>query len=128
MPDISNVPGAFDTANDPYAAYADGVIASLQEHVSGSKVIAAANKFHPRWDAMMDAGFGTYMQDLVNAPNEKEAVLVNEDHIQFIEECSPAYVKHLDNNALILYAHPDRTLWPLWASALDLLGIRPATT
>ncbi len=43
VPDISNVPGAFDAGNDPYAAYADGVIASLQENVSGTKVIGRAN-------------------------------------------------------------------------------------
>ncbi len=43
MPDISNVPGAFDAGNDPYAACVDGVIASLGENVSGTKVIGRAN-------------------------------------------------------------------------------------
>ncbi len=87
---------------------------------------AAANKFHPTWGSIMNAGFGTYLQALDDAQGrEKEAFLVNEEHIQFIEECSPAYVQHLENGAIILYAHPDRTIWPLWASALDLLGIRP---
>jgi hypothetical protein len=89
---------------------------------------AAANKFHPTWNSMMNAGFGTYLQTLDDPQGrEKEAFLVTEEHIQLIEECSPAYVHHLENNALILHAHPDRTLWPLWASALDLLGIRPKT-
>jgi hypothetical protein len=87
---------------------------------------AAAKKFHPTWDSMMNAGFGTYLQALDDPKGpEKEAFLVTEEHIKLIEECSPAYVMHLDNNGLILCAHPDRTLWPLWSSALDLLGIRP---
>ena len=43
VPDISNIPGAFDRANDPYAAYADGVIASLQENVNGAIVVGRAN-------------------------------------------------------------------------------------
>jgi hypothetical protein len=43
VPDISNVPGAFDPANDPYAAYADGVITSLNDHVSGAQVINRAS-------------------------------------------------------------------------------------
>lgn len=42
VPDISNVPGAFDPANDPYAAYADDVIASLEANVSGNQVIGRA--------------------------------------------------------------------------------------
>jgi len=38
VPDISNVPSAFDADNDPYAAYADGVITSLGEYVSNGVV------------------------------------------------------------------------------------------
>jgi len=73
----------------------------------------------------MNEGFGTYLQTLTQAPEDKkEALLVTEEHIHFIEEDSPAYVKHLENGALVLYAHPDRTLWPLWSNALRLLGIR----
>ena len=43
IPDISNIEGAFDPANDPYAAYADGVIASLDENVNGAIVVGRAN-------------------------------------------------------------------------------------
>jgi hypothetical protein len=43
VPDISNVPGAFDPANDPYAAYADSVIASLGENVSNGVVVNRAS-------------------------------------------------------------------------------------
>ncbi|MBK9260138.1 MAG: hypothetical protein IPM54_09915 [Polyangiaceae bacterium] len=87
---------------------------------------AAAKKFHPTWDSMMEVGFASYLQALTDeSDREREAALVTEEHIKLIEDTSPAYVTHLDNGALILYAHPDRTLWPLWADALDLLGIRP---
>jgi hypothetical protein len=43
VPDISGIPGAFDPGNDPYAAYADSVIASLEADVSGGAVIARAS-------------------------------------------------------------------------------------
>ncbi|MDC0744031.1 hypothetical protein [Polyangium mundeleinium] len=39
IPDLSGVPGAFEPGKDPYAAYADAVIAALAEDVSGGKVI-----------------------------------------------------------------------------------------
>jgi hypothetical protein len=48
-------------------------------------------------------------------------------HIRFLKEHAPSVVKRLENGGVVLFAHPYRTLWPLWASALDLLGIRPAT-
>jgi len=46
------------------------------------------------------------------------------EHIRLIEEYTPAYVRRLDNGAVALIAHPNRTLWPLWSEALRLLGIR----
>jgi hypothetical protein len=89
---------------------------------------AAANKLHPTWEAIQWK-LKNYIEMLVETPeSDKEMTPVTEEHIHFIEEYSPAYVRHLANKALVLHAHPDRTLWPLWASALDLLGIRPATT
>ncbi|MDI1436454.1 hypothetical protein [Polyangium sorediatum] len=39
IPDLSGVPGAFEPGKDPYAAYADAVIAALEEDVSGGEVI-----------------------------------------------------------------------------------------
>jgi hypothetical protein len=33
-------------------------------------------------------------------------------------------VRRLPNGAVMLATHPYRTLWPLWADALGLLGIR----
>ncbi|AUX26756.1 hypothetical protein SOCEGT47_073260 [Sorangium cellulosum] len=43
VPDISEVPGAFDEGRDPYAAYADAVIAALEEDVSDGVVVARAD-------------------------------------------------------------------------------------
>ncbi|WP_437993574.1 hypothetical protein [Sorangium sp. So ce145] len=43
VPDIAEVDGAFDEGRDPYAAYADGVIAALEKDVSGDVVVARAD-------------------------------------------------------------------------------------
>ncbi|WP_437713144.1 hypothetical protein WMF45_45760 [Sorangium sp. So ce448] len=43
VPDIAEVEGAFDEGRDPYAAYADGVIAALEKDVSGGVVVARAD-------------------------------------------------------------------------------------
>jgi hypothetical protein len=85
----------------------------------------AANKLHPKWEAIQWE-VADHIKKIQEAPDhEKEMIPVTEEHIQFIEDYTPAYVKHLENGALVLHAHPDRTLWPLWSDALRLLGIRP---
>ncbi|WP_437854752.1 hypothetical protein [Sorangium sp. So ce363] len=43
VPDIAEVEGAFEEGRDPYAAYADGVIAALEADVSGDVVVARAD-------------------------------------------------------------------------------------
>jgi hypothetical protein len=43
VPDISDVPGAFTPGNDPYAAYADAVIAALKGDVEGGLVVERAD-------------------------------------------------------------------------------------
>jgi hypothetical protein len=50
------------------------------------------------------------------------------DQRNFLEEHAPYHVRRLPNGGVMLATHPYRTLWPLWARALDLLGIRPTTT
>jgi hypothetical protein len=47
-----------------------------------------------------------------------------EPHVRFIQAHAPFHVRRLPNGAVLLATHPYRTLWPLWADALDLLGIR----
>ncbi|XYH98039.1 hypothetical protein ACMHYB_61585 [Sorangium sp. So ce1128] len=43
VPDIAEVDGAFEEGRDPYAAYADAVIAALEAAVSGGAVVARAD-------------------------------------------------------------------------------------
>ncbi|AGP40800.1 hypothetical protein [Sorangium cellulosum] len=43
VPDVAEVDGAFDEGRDPYAAYADAVIAALEADVSGGVVVARAD-------------------------------------------------------------------------------------
>ena len=43
IPDISGVAGAFSPGNDPYATYADAVIAALEADVANGKVTARAD-------------------------------------------------------------------------------------
>jgi hypothetical protein len=44
-------------------------------------------------------------------------------HTRFIERHAPYHVRRLPNGGVLLATHPYRTLWPLWADALFLLGI-----
>ncbi|WP_437950988.1 hypothetical protein WME98_09425 [Sorangium sp. So ce296] len=43
VPDIADVDGAFEEGRDPYAGYADAVIAALEADVSGGVVVARAD-------------------------------------------------------------------------------------
>ncbi|WP_437723201.1 hypothetical protein [Sorangium sp. So ce861] len=43
VPDIAEVDGAFDEGRDPYAAYADAVLAALEADVSGGVVVLRAD-------------------------------------------------------------------------------------
>ncbi|MRG95325.1 hypothetical protein [Polyangium spumosum] len=52
-------------------------------------------------------------------------ITVTERHERFIEHHAPYHVRRLPNGGVLLATHPYRTLWPLWADALNLLGIRP---
>ena len=61
------------------------------------------------------------------APTEEVAVNTGR-HVRFAEQHAPYRVRRLHNGGVMLATHPYRTLWPLWASALDLLGIRALNT
>jgi hypothetical protein len=45
-------------------------------------------------------------------------------HVQFIQHHAPYHIRRLPNGGVLLATHPYRTLWQLWADALELLGIR----
>ena len=48
-------------------------------------------------------------------------------HTRWIELHAPYHVRRLPNGGVMLATHPYRILWPLWADALTLLGIREAS-
>ncbi|AUX26755.1 hypothetical protein SOCEGT47_073250 [Sorangium cellulosum] len=45
------------------------------------------------------------------------------EHTRFLEEHAPFHVRRLPSGGVLLATHPYRTLWPLWADALSLLGL-----
>jgi hypothetical protein len=56
------------------------------------------------------------------APSEEVNVTTGK-HVRFIQRHAPYHVRRLRNGGVLLATHPYRTLWPLWADALFLLGI-----
>jgi hypothetical protein len=89
---------------------------------------AAAARIDPAWQAIQAENVRVLDELEKASADDVETLPLNGDHIRFIQNHSPAFVERMENGALILYAHPYRTLWPLWARALELLGIRPQTT
>jgi hypothetical protein len=55
----------------------------------------------------------------------READVTRAKHTRFIQQHAPYHVRRLPNGGVLLATHPYRTLWPLWADALFLLGITP---
>jgi hypothetical protein len=85
----------------------------------------SAAKVPPKWKAI-EADVRRVLRELEDADaDDVEWIPITDEHIRFFKEHTPAIAKRLDNGAVVLFAHPFRTLWPLWADALALLGIRP---
>jgi hypothetical protein len=59
------------------------------------------------------------------AEDKVEIHLDTYEHRCFLELHAPYHVRRLDNGGVMIATHPYRHLWPLWADALALLGIRP---
>jgi len=53
-----------------------------------------------------------------------EVDVTSDKHRRFLQHHAPFHVRRLPNGGVLLATHPYRTLWPLWADALELLGIR----
>ncbi len=74
----------------------------------------------------------TQALDVPLAPKEGEPktwrYLDQIEQREFLEAHAPYHVRGLANGGVMLATHPYRYLWPLWADALALLGIRPKTT
>ncbi|WP_437535707.1 hypothetical protein WME79_14995 [Sorangium sp. So ce726] len=46
------------------------------------------------------------------------------EHTRFLEEHAPFHVRRLPSGGVLLATHPYRTLWPLWADAIFVLGLK----
>ncbi|WP_437899454.1 hypothetical protein [Sorangium sp. So ce124] len=49
--------------------------------------------------------------------------ITTREHTRFLEEHAPFHVRRLPSGGVVLATHPYRTLWPLWADALFVLGL-----
>ncbi|WP_437801694.1 hypothetical protein [Sorangium sp. So ce693] len=49
--------------------------------------------------------------------------ITTREHTRFLEEHAPFHVRRLPSGGVLLATHPYRTLWPLWADALFVLGL-----
>ncbi|MRG91988.1 hypothetical protein [Polyangium spumosum] len=97
----------------------------LSPNVLVEALQVCAGKTDPAWKAVEPEVLQA-LDDMRDPAVEKQEGVPSssDDHDRFIEEHSPVFVRHLDNGAVVLLAHPYRTLWPLWADTLNLLGIR----
>lgn len=74
------------------------------------------------WRSVESAALETIAAKNEGAPTY-EVDVTSRKHVQFIERHGPYHVRRLPSGGLVLATHPYRTLWPLWADALFLLGI-----
>ncbi|WP_437876186.1 hypothetical protein [Sorangium sp. So ce513] len=56
-------------------------------------------------------------------PPAWRADITTRGHVRFLEEHAPFHVRRLPSGGVVLATHPYRTLWPLWADALFVLGL-----
>ncbi|MBK9259484.1 MAG: hypothetical protein IPM54_06560 [Polyangiaceae bacterium] len=76
------------------------------------------------WQSVEPAARHHLIEGEVHPPATIEVGVTSREHIRFIETHAPFHVRRLPNGGVMLATHPYRTLWPLWADALALLGIR----
>jgi hypothetical protein len=76
------------------------------------------------WRAALPQALETLEAAKQGAPTY-EADLTTRKHVRFLQQHAPFHVRRLPGGGVMLATHPYRTLWPLWADALYLLGITP---
>ena len=74
------------------------------------------------WRAVLPLALEAIQAKKEGAPT-READVTRGKHTRFIQHHAPYHVRRLPNGGVMLATHPYRTLWPLWADALYLLGI-----
>jgi hypothetical protein len=78
------------------------------------------------WRAVEPVALDTLEATNRGAPTY-EVDVTTEEHVRWIEQHAPYHVQRVPNGGVMLATHPYRILWPLWANALALLGIREAS-
>jgi hypothetical protein len=76
------------------------------------------------WRAALPLALEIIQATEKGAPKEEVPVRTGK-HFRFIERHAPYHVRRLPSGGVLLATHPYRTLWPLWADALMLLGSTP---
>jgi hypothetical protein len=87
------------------------------------EALEAAAFTDDEWRAVEAIALETIEAKKQGAPCYEEWV-TSRKHLLFIQHHAPYHVRRLPNGGVLLATHPYRTLWKLWADALDLLGIR----
>lgn len=77
------------------------------------------------WRAVEPCALETIEATKAGAPTHKVDVTTRK-HVQFLQRHAPYHVRRLPGGGVLLATHPYRTLWPLYADALFLLGITPS--
>jgi hypothetical protein len=76
----------------------------------------------PEWRAAEPRALEILQATKEGAPT-CEVNVASGKHVRFIEHHAPYHVRRLPSGGVLLATHPYRTLWPLWADALFVLGI-----
>jgi hypothetical protein len=76
------------------------------------------------WRAVEPRALETIEAMKAGAPTQKVDVTTRK-HVRFLQHHAPYHVRRLPSGGVELATHPYRTLWPLYADALFLLGITP---
>ncbi len=111
-------PAAHELTREQVLAVLDTPPAKLLDALQASTVPDA------EWRAVEPLALENIRAKQQGAPCDNVAVR-SRRHLRFLEQHAPFHVRRLPNGGVMLATHPYRTLWPLWADALALLGIRP---
>ncbi|WP_438039710.1 hypothetical protein [Sorangium sp. So ce128] len=116
-------PGARVAVEDGAELSREAVLKALTESPTALlDALEASAVADEEWRTVESAVLETIAATKAGAPTY-EADVTSRKHVQFIERHAPYHVRRLPRGGVVLATHPYRTLWPLWADALFLLGI-----
>jgi hypothetical protein len=82
---------------------------------------AAWRAVEPRAREIMEAT--SQIKEDYDGPQVWQVDFTTRKHVRFLEEHAPFRVCRLPSGGVVLATHPYRSLWPLWADALFVLGL-----